>query len=370
MDTEFVFSLERSVTVMVITCPHALGLAIPLVVAVSTALGAKNGLLIRDRAAFESARNVEAVLFDKTGTLTKGEFGVTDVLTFDDYDEDRVLELAAGVEARSEHPIARGIAGAVERPPEVEDFDSIPGKGATGTVDGREVKVVSPGFLEEEELGGGVRDRDEISSLSQEGKTVVFVVVDGEVAGAIALADIIREESKDAIRELKGMGVEPMMITGDSERVARWVAEELELEDYFAEVLPDEKAEKVKEVQGRGLRVAMTGDGVNDAPALATADVGIAVGAGTDVAVETADIVLVRSNPADVLAVTRLSKATYRKMIQNLWWAAGYNIVAIPLAAGVLYSVGILLGPAAGAALMSVSTVIVAVNARFLSLED
>ena len=370
MDTEFVFSLERSVTVMVITCPHALGLAIPLVVAVSTSLGARNGLLIRDRAAFESARNVQAVLFDKTGTLTKGEFGVTDVVTFDGIDEERVLELAAGVEARSEHPIARGIAEAVDRPPEVEDFDSIPGKGATGTVDGRKVKVVSPGFLEEEGLGEGVQERDEISSLSQEGKTVVFVVVDGEVVGGIALADIIREESKDAIRKLKEMGVEPMMITGDSERVARWVAEELELEDYFAEVLPDEKAEKVREVQGRGLRVAMTGDGVNDAPALATADVGIAVGAGTDVAVETADIVLVRSNPADVLAVTRLSKATYRKMIQNLWWAAGYNIVAIPLAAGVLYSAGILLGPAAGAALMSASTVIVAVNARFLSLED
>ena len=370
MDTEFVFSLERSVTVMVITCPHALGLAIPLVVAVSTSLGARNGLLIRDRAAFESARNVQAVLFDKTGTLTKGEFGVTDVLSFGGMDRDRVLELAAGVEARSEHPIARGIAEAVDRPPEVEDFDSIPGKGATGTVDGREVKVVSPGFLEEEGLGEGVQERDEISSLSQEGKTVVFVVVDGEVAGGIALADIIREESKDAIRELKKMGVEPMMITGDSERVARWVAQELELEDYFAQVLPDEKAEKVKEVQGRGLRVAMTGDGVNDAPALATADVGIAVGAGTDVAVETADIVLVRSNPSDVLAVTRLSKATYRKMIQNLWWAAGYNIVAIPLAAGVLYSLGILLGPAAGAALMSASTVIVAVNARFLSLEE
>ncbi len=369
MDTEFVFSLERSVTVMVITCPHALGLAIPLVVAVSTSLGAKNGLLIRDRAAFESARKVGAVLFDKTGTLTRGEFGVTDVIPFGDMDEERVLTLAAGVEARSEHPIARGIAQAVDRPPEVENFDSIPGKGATGMVDGQEVKVVSPGFLEEEGLGDGVQERDDISSLSQEGKTVVFVVVDREVVGGIALADIIREESKDAIRKLKEMGVEPMMITGDSERVARWVAQELELEDYFAEVLPDEKADKVKEVQGRGLRVAMTGDGVNDAPALATADVGIAVGAGTDVAVETADIVLVRSNPLDVLAVTRLSKATYRKMIQNLWWAAGYNIVAIPLAAGVLYSVGILLGPAAGAALMSASTVIVAVNARFLSLD-
>ncbi len=365
---DFAFAMERSVTVMVITCPHALGLAIPLVVAVSTSLGARNGLLIRDRAAFEAARNVEAILFDKTGTLTKGEFGVTDVVALGPMTEDEILAAAAAVESRSEHPIARGVVSAVDAPGAVDDFQSIPGKGAMGTVDGAEVRVVSPGYLRDEDLRTGVLDNDEISRLSDEGKTVVFLIVDGEVTGAIALADIIRDESKEAIRQLKEMGIQPMMITGDSERVARWVAEELELEEYFAEVLPDEKAEKVREVQGRGLKVAMTGDGVNDAPALAQADVGIAIGAGTDVAVEAADIVLVRSNPSDVRAVTQLSKATYRKMVQNLWWAAGYNIVAIPLAAGVLSWAGIVLGPAVGAGLMSASTVIVAVNARFLKL--
>ena len=365
---EFVFAMERSVTVMVITCPHALGLAIPLVVAVSTSLGAKNGLLIRDRAAFEAARKLDAILFDKTGTLTKGEFGVSDTLTFGEMDEERIRKLAAAVESRSEHPIARGIAGAVEEAPSVEDFDSIPGKGAMGTVEGKEVRVVSPGYLREEDLDEGVLENDEVARLSEEGKTVVFVVVDGKVEGAVALADMIRDDSREAIRRLKEMGIQPMMITGDEKRVARWVAEELELEDYFAEVLPEDKAEKVKEVQGRGLKVAMTGDGVNDAPALAQADVGIAVGAGTDVAVEAADIVLVRSNPSDVRAVVQLSGATYRKMVQNLWWAAGYNIVAIPLAAGALYWAGIMLGPAVGAAIMSASTVIVAVNARLLKM--
>jgi len=365
---EFVFAMERSVTVMVITCPHALGLAIPLVVAVSTSLGAKNGLLIRDRAAFEAARKLDAILFDKTGTLTKGEFGVSDTLTFGEMDEERIRKLAAAVESRSEHPIARGIAGAVEEAPSVEDFDSIPGKGAMGTVEGKEVRVVSPGYLREEDLDEGVLENDDVARLSEEGKTVVFVVVEGKVEGAVALADMIRDDSREAIRRLKEMGIKPMMITGDEKRVARWVAEELELEDYFAEVLPEDKAEKVKEVQGRGLKVAMTGDGVNDAPALAQADVGIAVGAGTDVAVEAADIVLVRSNPSDVQAVAQLSKATYRKMVQNLWWAAGYNIVAIPLAAGALYWAGIMLGPAVGAAIMSASTVIVAVNARLLKM--
>jgi Cu2+-exporting ATPase len=365
---EFAFAMERSVTVMVITCPHALGLAIPLVVAVSTSLGARNGLLIRDRAAFEAARNVEAILFDKTGTLTKGEFGVTDVVALGPMTEEEILAAAAAVESRSEHPIAQGIAGAVENPGSVADFRSIPGKGAMGRVDGKEVRVVSPGYLREESLDTGILENDEVSRLSEEGKTVVFLVRNGEVTGAIALADIIRDESREAIRRLREMGIRPMMITGDSQRVARWVAEELGLEEYFAEVLPEEKARKVKEVQGRGLKVAMTGDGVNDAPALAQADVGIAVGAGTDVAVEAADIVLVRSNPSDVGAVTELSKATYRKMVQNLWWAAGYNIVAIPLAAGVLSWAGIVLGPAVGAGLMSASTVIVAVNARFLKL--
>ncbi len=367
MGADFAFALERTVTVMVIACPHALGLAVPLVVAVSTALAAGNGLLIRDRTAFETARKLKAVIFDKTGTLTEGQFGVTDTLVLaDGIAEDELLAYAAAVEAHSEHPIAQGIVRAVEQPPEVEDFRAIPGKGARGRVNGREVMVVSPGYLREQ--GKTVND-PRLDALSEQGKTVVFVVIDGAVQGAVALADIIRPESKEAIALLKSMGIRTMMLTGDNRKVAQWVADEVGLDEYFAEVLPHEKSEKVKEVQARGLTVAMTGDGVNDAPALAQADVGIAIGAGTDVAVETADIVLVRSNPKDVPAIIRLSQATYRKMIQNLWWAAGYNILAIPVAAGVLYNLGIVLGPAAGAALMSLSTVIVAVNARMLRVE-
>ncbi len=364
---DFAFALERTVTVMVIACPHALGLAVPLVVAVSTALAAGHGLLIRDRTAFEAARNLKAIIFDKTGTLTEGRFGVTDTLLFSNpISEAELLQYAAAVEAHSEHPIAQGVVAAVERPEPVEDFQAIPGKGAEGRVDGKDVKVVSPGYLKEHNLA--VSD-PRIDALSAQGKTVVFVVIDGVVQGALALADIIRPESKEAIATLKGMGIKTMMLTGDNRKVAQWVAKEIGLDEVFAEVLPHQKSEKVKEVQARGLSVAMTGDGVNDAPALAQADVGIAIGAGTDVAVETADIVLVRSNPKDVAAILRLSRATYRKMIQNLWWAAGYNILAIPVAAGVLYKFGILLGPAAGAALMSLSTVIVAINARTLKVE-
>jgi Cu2+-exporting ATPase len=365
---EFVFALERSVTVMVITCPHALGLAIPLVVAVSTALSARNGLLIRNRTAFERARNIDAIIFDKTGTLTKGEFGVTDTLVFSDgLGEQELLTYAASVESRSEHPIARGITEATEARFDLDDFRAIPGKGAEATVNGRDVKIVSPGYLREQ----GISVEDErIEQLSSQGKTIVYVLIDDDLKGAIALADIIRPESAEAISRLKEMGVQTMMLTGDNEQVARWVADEIGLDDYFAEVLPDEKAEKVKEVQSRGLIVAMTGDGVNDAPALATADVGMAIGAGTDVAVETADIILVRSNPMDAVAIFALSRATYRKMIQNLAWATGYNVFAIPLAAGVLYNYGILLSPAVGALVMSLSTVIVAVNARFLNVES
>jgi Cu2+-exporting ATPase len=355
------------VTVMVIACPHALGLAVPLVVAVSTALAARNGLLIRDRTAFEAARNLQAVIFDKTGTLTEGRFGITDTLVFDpSLTEAELLRLAAAVEARSEHPIAQGIAAAVERPPAVEGFAAIPGKGAEGRVEGRDVKVVSPGYVRAQGLA--IED-PRFERLSEQGKTVVFVLLDGQLAGAVALADVIRPESKEAIAALKAMGVRTMMLTGDNKKVAAWVAQEIGLDEVFAEVLPQQKADKVREVQARGLSVAMTGDGVNDAPALAQADVGIAVGAGTDVAIETADVILVRSNPLDVTAVVELSRSTYRKMIQNLWWAAGYNIIAIPLAAGVLYGAGILLGPAVGAVFMSASTVIVAVNARFLRLE-
>ncbi len=363
---DFAFSLERTVTVMVITCPHALGLAVPLVVAVSTALSAKRGLLIRNRAAFERARNIQAIIFDKTGTLTLGKFGVTDTIVLSEGgDEKEVLKLAASLEALSEHPIAKGIASSVAEKYAVEGFKAITGKGVEGRIAGREVKVVSPGYLREHALSA----KDErLNRISSQGKTVVYLLVDGRIQGAIALADIIREESKPAIARLKEMGIRPMMLTGDNKQVAEWVAGELGLAEYFAEVLPQEKAQKVKEVQSRGLIVAMTGDGVNDAPALAQADVGIAIGAGTEVAIETADIILVRSDPLDAVSILGLARATYKKMIQNLAWATGYNAFAIPLAAGVLYAYGILLSPAIGAALMSISTVIVSVNARFLKV--
>ena len=361
----FAFALERMVTVMITACPHALGLAAPLVVAVSTAISARNGLLIRDRAAFERARKIQAIIFDKTGTLTEGRFGVTNILTLDaEIDEETLVRYAAAVEAHSEHPIAKGIvsAGPKDAPP-VAGFKALPGRGAEGLVDGRAVKVVSPGYLKEH----GIEMADaRIERLSSQGKTVIFVLVDGRLAGALALADVIRPESREAVTQLKAMGIQCMMLTGDNRLVAQWVAEELGLDDYFAEVLPKEKADKIKEVQARGLVVAMVGDGVNDAPALAQADIGIAIGAGTDVAVETADIVLVKSNPLDAVAIIGLARATYRKMVQNLAWATGYNAFAIPLAAGVLYKSGILLSPAMGAVLMSISTVIVAINARFL----
>lgn len=362
----FNFALSRTVTVMVITCPHALGLAIPLVVSVSTALSAKSGLLIRNRTAFEQARNIQAVIFDKTGTLTKGEFGVTETMSFKGMYEKEILKYAASIESESEHPIAKGIVNSSEEKFEVKEFNSIPGKGAEGKVNGNDVKVVSPGYLEENKIES--QEKEKIDKLSAQGKTVVFVLIDNKLIGAIALADIIREESKEAIKQLKEMGIKPMMLTGDNKQVAKWVADELELDDYFAEVLPDKKSEKIKEVQKRGMVVAMTGDGVNDAPALAQADVGIAIGAGTDVAVETADIILVKSNPKDVVSLIKFAKATYKKMIQNLIWATGYNVIAIPLAAGVLYSYGIVLSPALGAVLMSVSTIVVAINSRFLKV--
>lgn len=363
-NADFAFALERTVTVMVIACPHALGLAVPLVVAVSTALSAQHGLLIRNRVAFEQARNLQAVIFDKTGTLTEGRFGVTDVLTFtQDRNGKELLLLAASVEAHSEHPIAKGITAAAHEPLPVTDFKAIPGKGAQGMVQGKKVMVVSPGYLRENNLE--IKD-SRIDPLTAQGKTVVFVVVDGRVLGAIALADIIRPESRHAVARLKQMGIRAMMLTGDNRRVAAWVAEQIGLDEFFAEVLPQDKAAKIKDVQGRGLTVAMVGDGVNDAPALAQADVGIAIGAGTDVAVETADIILVRSNPMDIVSTIELARVTYRKMVQNLAWATGYNAFAIPLAAGVLFAYGILLSPALGAVLMSLSTIVVAVNARLL----
>jgi len=368
---DFAFGIERAVTVMVIACPHALGLAVPLVVAVSTAMSAKNGLLIRDRSAFERSRNVNAILFDKTGTLTEGRFGVTDVITLGQSTADQVLSAAASLESQSEHPIAQGIVNSArEKELSVsapKDFTAIPGRGASANVTGQNVKVVSPGYLKEH---GFAFDNARVTEIAAQGKTVVYVLIDEKLQGAIALADIIRKESRGALRRLKEMGIQVMMITGDAKPVAAWVARELELDDYFAEVLPDQKADKVKEVQKRGLIVAMTGDGVNDAPALTQADVGIAIGAGTDVAIESADIVLVRSDPRDVMAIMFLARATYRKMVQNLIWATGYNVVAIPLAAGALYKFGILLSPAAGAALMAVSTVVVAINARLLRVPE
>jgi Cu2+-exporting ATPase len=284
-----------------------------------------------------------------------------------DMDEKELLNYAASVESHSEHPIAKGIVSSADGSlPSVQNFRAITGKGAEGNVNGRNIKVVSPGYLKEQNIS---MNDERFEKLSSQGKTVVFVLIDGELKGALALADIIRPESKRAISKLKEMGIKCMMLTGDNKQVAKWVSEEIGLDEYFAEVLPDEKSAKIKEVQSRGLTVAMTGDGVNDAPALAQADVGIAIGAGADVAVETADIILVRSNPLDAAAILGLSRATYRKMIQNLLWATGYNVVAIPLAAGVLYPVGILLGPALAAVFMSLSTVIVAINARFLKVE-
>jgi Cu2+-exporting ATPase len=363
----FAFAMERMVTVMVITCPHALGLAVPLVVAVSTRLTAQNGLLIRDRGAFERARNLNAVLFDKTGTLTEGRFGVSDVIALADVAEDEVLGWAAGLESQSQHPIAQGVVrGAEQRGLKlkaVETFQSLTGQGAEATIEGRSVRVVSPGYLRAHDL---TVKNARIDKLSEEGNTVVYVLLHDKLVGAIALADVIRKESFDAVLRLKAMGIQCMMVTGDATAVAKSVAEKLGLDDYFAELLPQQKLEKVREVKARGLTVAMIGDGINDAPALVESDLGIAIGAGTEVAVEAADIVLVRSDPRDVFAILALSRATYSKMMQNLVWATGYNSFAIPLAAGVAFPWGIVIGPAIGAALMSVSTIIVAINAQLL----
>jgi len=365
---EFVFALERTVTVMVITCPHALGLAVPLVVAVSTAISAKKGLLIRNRAAFETARNLDAVIFDKTGTLTEGKFGVSKIVSIDkSISDDQLLAYAASIETYSEHPIAKGITESFDgKLLNVESFESIAGKGAKGVIENKEVMIVSPGYLKENNLSA---DSDKFDEMLNDSNTVVFILLDNKIVGAIELGDKIKSESKEAVKVLKQMGIKCIMITGDNKQVAKKVADELNLDDFYAEVLPSEKADKVNEIKKQGLKVAMTGDGVNDAPALATANVGIAIGAGTDVAIETADVILVNSNPLDVVSIIKLAKATYNKMVQNLIWAAGYNIVAIPLAAGVLYNYGILLSPAAGALLMSLSTVIVAINAKLLKID-
>jgi P-type Cu2+ transporter len=366
-DRGFAFAVERMVTVMVIACPHALGLAVPLVVAVSTTLAARNGLLIRDRAAFERGRELQAVVFDKTGTLTEGRFGVTDVVPLADANEHEVLRLAAALESQSEHPIARGIvqkAKELSRPIEhITDFRNITGQGALAWVGEQEIAVVGPGYLDQH----GIRvDQGRLRGLVAQSKTVVYVLRNGQPLGAIALADVVRPESREAVAKLKAMGIKCMMLTGDNRAVAKSVAGELGLDDYFAEVLPADKAKKIREVKSRGLTVAMVGDGVNDAPALVESDLGIAIGAGTNVAIESADVVLVRSNPLDVAAILGLSRATYRKMVQNLWWATGYNALAIPLAAGLTAGLGFFLSPAVGAVFMAASTVIVAVNAKLL----
>lgn len=363
----FSFAMERMATVMVITCPHALGLAIPLVVAVSTTLAAKNGLLIRNRNAFESSRKISIVLFDKTGTLTEGKFGVSSVRPLSKgWDEEKLIRIAAALERNSEHPIGSGITARARELgielPEVTNFLALKGKGVEGNVDGEAVKVVSPGYLKAE----GIETPE---GWEQTGiATVVYILVENKPVGSIALSDRIRPQSREAIDRLKAAGIKCWMITGDNREVARKVSEELDLDGYFAAVLPDQKQEKVKELQQAGEFVAMTGDGVNDAPALAQANVGIAIGSGTDVAAETADIILVNSDPRDVTNLILFGRATYRKMIQNLWWATGYNLVAIPLAAGALYWAGILISPAMGAVLMSLSTVIVAINAKLLKV--
>lgn len=364
---DFTFAIARMATVMVITCPHALGLATPLVVATSTAQSAKNGLLIRNRTQFENSRKIDTVVFDKTGTLTYGDFGVNFIEIFnEDYTEESVIQYAATLETNSEHPIATGIIKKKDEMNlsnlEMNDFKAIQGKGVEGTVNGKKVLVVSPGYLSENNI---VIPKE----LPEQGiSTDVFLIIDGKLIAAIGLSDKIREESFDAIRKLKEQGIKTWMLTGDNEKTAKFVSEKLELDGYFAEVLPEQKQEKIKELQAEGRFVAMTGDGVNDAPALAQADVGIAIGSGTDVAAETADIILVNSNPEDVVSLINFGKETYKKMIQNLIWATGYNVIAIPLAAGVLYNYGVVISPAIGAVLMSLSTVIVAVNAKLLKL--
>ena len=358
------YAIERMVTVMVISCPHALGLAIPLVVAISTAVSAQNGLLIRNRTAFENSRKITTIVFDKTGTLTKGDFGVTRIETIIDISRSELLQLATALEQSSEHPIAVGIIKkAKEEKLEMlraENFNAITGKGVEARVNRKNIKVVSPGYLKEKQISIPSK------SASSEAETIVFILIDDQLAGYIALADEVRPESKDAIESFKRNGIKVMMATGDNEKVAKAVSDQLGLDGYYAEVLPHQKVEIVKELQMKNEFVAMTGDGVNDAPALAQADVGIAVGSGTDIAAETADIILVNSNPKDILNLILFGKATYKKMVQNLIWATGYNAIAIPLAAGVLYSTGFVLDPAIGAVFMSLSTIIVAINAQLL----
>ena len=364
------FAVERLVTVLVIACPHALGLAVPLVVAISTTLGARNGLLVRDRRGLEEARLLNTVVFDKTGTLTLGEHRVIGLRTGGDLAEDDALRLAAALEQDAEHPVGRAVvASARERgldAPRASGFEAIPGYGVQGTVDGRPLAIGGPNLLGRLGVGLPPELAEFTETAATRGQGVIYLVEGKHALAAFAVADAVRPESAEAVRRLHELGIEVAMLTGDAQAVADAVAKQLGIETVLAQVLPEEKAAKIQELQRQGKRVAMVGDGVNDAPALVTADVGIAIGAGTDVAVEAGDIVLVRSDPRDVARIIALSRVSYRKMVQNLWWASGYNIVAIPLAAGVLSRAGILLSPAMGAVLMSLSTVIVAINAQLL----
>jgi Cu2+-exporting ATPase len=364
------FVIERVVTVLVIACPHALGLAIPLVVAISTTLGARNGLLVRDRRGLEEARNVTAVFFDKTGTLTRGEFGVVEITAREGLEADEALALAAAVERDSEHTIAQGIVrSALERGltiPDADDFRAVLGRGVQAVVGGQTLLLGGPALLRETNARVDPHLQTAIDRAASRGQAAITMLEGSTPLAVFAVADAIREESRAAVQRLHDQGVEVIMMTGDAKPVAEAVARELGIDTVYAEVLPDQKASTVREEQQRGKRVAMVGDGVNDAPALVTADVGIAIGAGTDVAVEAGDVVLVRSDPRDVARIIALSRATYRKMIQNLWWAAGYNVVAIPLAAGALAAWGVVLPAAVGAVLMSVSTIVVALNAQLL----
>jgi len=360
----FAFALERMVTVMVTSCPHALGVAIPLVVAISTAMTARRGLLIRNRTAFENARRITAMVFDKTGTLTEGKFGVSRIQPLlAEYDDNRLLATAAALEQESQHPIAQGLVAAAKTAglslPPMSNFASITGKGITGEIEGKQINVVSPGYLKEKNI------EVPLEAAGSDAETIIFVLENEKLAGFLALSDQIRADAADAVQQLKAQGIKVFMATGDNAKVGKAVAETLGLDGYFAEVLPHQKVEIVKDLQAKGEYVAMTGDGVNDAPALAQADVGIAVGSGTDVAAETADIILTDSKPSDVLGLVNFGKATYRKMVQNLFWATGYNVVAIPLAAGLLYP-QFVLSPALGAVLMSLSTIVVAINAQLL----
>jgi Cu2+-exporting ATPase len=369
-DTFNIEVLNRVVTVLVIACPHALGLAVPLVVAITTAMGAKNGILVRNRLALEAAREIDVVIFDKTGTLTQGQFGVVDMVTADGWDDDRALALAAALESDSEHLIAQSIRRlARDRKlviPPVSNFSALKGRGVQADFENETYYIGGPRLLELLSLNPVSNIADFTNSASDKVQSVVYLITQEKIIAAIAIADVIRPESKKAVSELRSMGIEVAMLTGDSRPVAIAVAKELGINRVFAEVLPEHKDQKVAELQSLGKRVAMVGDGVNDAPALTRADVGIAIGGGTDVAIESAGLILVNSNPLDVVKIFNLSRASYRKMIQNLWWAAGYNIVAIPLAAGVLANWGILLSPAFGAVLMSVSTIVVAINAQLL----